>query len=77
MYLNVILFKSGATLNVQTSVPFSIDKINDGWNVITDEANGQISSFKGDEISNITSASMDVLDDAKKKIKGKHLTIDE
>lgn len=56
MYLNVISFKNGKTLAFQRKVPYSVDKVVDNWNLVTDEANGQILSFRGSEIVTIATA---------------------
>lgn len=55
MYINVISFKNGKTLPFQTKTPYSVDKVTEGWNVITDESDGQIVSFRGSEIVTIAS----------------------
>lgn len=63
MYLNVISFKNGKTLQFQTVVPYSVDKVKEpspedqygDWNLVTDESNGQILSFRGAEICTIAS----------------------
>lgn len=56
MYLNVISFKNGKTLPFQTKVPFSLDKLENEWIVVTDEVNGQILSFKTSEVVTIANA---------------------
>lgn len=56
MYLNVISFKNGKTLPFQTKVPFSLDKLDNEWIVVTDEVNGQILSFKCSEVVTIANA---------------------
>ena len=56
MYLNVISFKNGKTLPFQTKVPFSLDKLENEWIVVTDEVNGQILSFKCSEVVTIANA---------------------
>lgn len=56
MYLNVISFKNGKTLPFQTKVPFSLDKLDNEWIVVTDEVNGQILSFKTSEVVTIANA---------------------
>lgn len=56
MYLNVISFTNGKTLAFQSEVPFSIDKLESSWIVVTDEVNGQILSFKTSEVVTIASA---------------------
>lgn len=56
MYLNVISFKNGKTLPFQTKVPFSLDKLDNEWIVVTDEVNGQILSFRTSEVVTIANA---------------------
>lgn len=56
MYLNVISFKNGKTLAFQSKVPYSVDKVVENWNLVTDAANGQILSFRGTEIVTIATA---------------------
>lgn len=66
MYLNVISFKNGKTLQFQSVVPYSVDKVKEptpedhygDWNLVTDEVNGQTLSFRGSEI--VTIASIEV-----------------
>ena len=64
MYLNVISFKNGKTLPFQTKVPFSLDKLENEWIVVTDEVNGQILSFKTSEV--VTIANAEVKSEGKK-----------
>lgn len=64
MYLNVISFKNGKTLPFQTKVPFSLDKLDNEWIVVTDEVNGQILSFKCSEV--VTIANAEVKEKSKK-----------
>lgn len=70
MYLNVISFKNGKTLPFQTKVPFSLDKLENEWIVVTDEVNGQILSFKTSEVVTIANA---VVKEKSKKVLG-HLS---
>jgi hypothetical protein len=70
MYLNVISFKNGKTLPFQTKVPFSLDKLENEWIVVTDEVNGQILSFKTSEVVTIANA---VIKEKSKKVLG-HLS---
>ena len=56
MYLNVISFTNGKTLSFQSEIPFSIDKLESSWIVVTDEVNGQILSFKTSEVVTIANA---------------------
>lgn len=56
MYLNVVSFKNGKTLGFKSKVPYSVDKVADNWNLVTDEVNGQILSFRGSEIVTIATA---------------------
>lgn len=55
MYLTIITFKNGRTIPFQSEVPYSADKVIDGWNLITDKKTGQIISFRGEEIVTIAS----------------------
>lgn len=55
MFINLISFKNGKTVSFQTKTPYSVDKVADGWNVITDESDGQAISFRGSEIVTIAS----------------------
>lgn len=55
MYLNVVCLKCGKTIPFQSKVPYSVDKVSEGWNLITDENNGQIISVRGSEIVSICS----------------------
>lgn len=62
MYLNVVCLKCGKTIPFQSVVPYSVDKISEGWNLITDENNGQIISIRGSEIASICSQDVEKLD---------------
>lgn len=55
MYLNVISFTNGKVVPFRTKIPYSVDKVTEGWNVVTDEANGQVISFRGVYIVTIAS----------------------
>lgn len=55
MYINVISLKNGKTLPFKTEIPFSADKLEDGFMVVSDEENGQIISFRGSEVVSIAS----------------------
>lgn len=61
MYLNVIHLKNGRALGFQSEIPYSIDKVVEGWNIIKCERTGEILSVKGSEIAAITSADADKL----------------
>lgn len=67
MYLNVISFKNGKTLPFQSVVPYSVDKVAEGWNLITDEVNGQILSFRGSEIVTIASQDVDKVENRQQR----------
>jgi hypothetical protein len=58
--------KCGKTLPFQSKVPFSADKVEDGWNLLTDERNGQIISVRGSEIASIASQDVDKIAPDKK-----------
>ena len=36
MYLNVISFTNGKVVPFRTKVPYSVDKVAEGWNVVPD-----------------------------------------
>ncbi|MGN0335641.1 MAG: hypothetical protein ACI4DV_08280 [Lachnospiraceae bacterium] len=55
MYLNVISFTNGKVVPFRTKVPYSVDQVAEGWNVVIDEANGQVISFRGVYIVTIAS----------------------
>ena len=55
MYLNTVCMKCGRVIPFQSVVPYSVDKIAEGWNLITDEVNGQIISIRGSEIASVCS----------------------
>lgn len=55
MYLNVICLRCGRTIPFQSIVPYSVDKVSEGWNLLEDETNGQIISVRGAEIASICS----------------------
>lgn len=55
MFLNVVCLKCGKTIPFQSVVPYSVEKVSEGWNLITDEVNGQIISIRGAEIASICS----------------------
>lgn len=56
MYLNVLSFKNSKTLAFKSKTPYSVDKVADNWNIVTDESNGQILCFRGEEIVTIATA---------------------
>lgn len=54
MYINVLNFKNGKSLFFKTTIPFSIDKLDDNeFMVVTDDTNGQILSFRSSEVVTI------------------------
>lgn len=61
MYLNVVCLKCGKTIPFQSKVPYSVDKVAEGWNLLTDENNGQIISIRGSEIASICSQDVEKL----------------
>lgn len=75
MYINVISFKNGKTLPFTTEVPYSVDKVEPGWNLVTDIDNGQTLSFIGEEIVTIASQDLDKVEKPAKK--SRHLTIEK
>lgn len=65
MYVNVLSFKNGKTLAFRTTIPFSVDKLEGNeFLVVTDEANGQILSFRTSEV--VTIADVVVKSEGKK-----------
>ncbi len=66
MYFNVLSFKNGKTLQFQSTVPYSVDKVKEpspedqygDWNLVTDESNGQVLSFRGSEICTIATVEL-------------------
>lgn len=50
MYLNVIHFKHTKPLVFTTEIPYSADKVEDGWNVIVINDKKQTASFIGSEV---------------------------
>lgn len=81
MYLNVLSFKNGKTLAIQTTTPLSVEKIDRGWNVIADEVNGQVLSFYGSEIVTIASQDTAKIPNNEPKTgaskRAKHITIEK
>lgn len=59
MYFNVIHLRSGKNLAFQSKVPYSVDKIEDGWNLISSEDTGEVISVRGSEIAAISSVDVD------------------
>ena len=78
MYLNVVSFKNGKTLQFQSVVPYSVDKVKEpspadlygDWNLVTDEVNGQTLSFRGSEI--VTIASIEVKENREQRRGGRN-----
>lgn len=66
MYLNVVCLKCGKAIPFKSTVPYSVDKVSDGWNLITDETNGEIISIRGSEIASICSQDVDKIEADKK-----------
>lgn len=50
LYQNIISFKNGKSISFNTVLPYSVDKIAEGWNVVTDEKTGNILNFVGAEV---------------------------
>ena len=65
MYLNVVCLKCGKTIPFQSVTPYSVDKVIEGWNILTDEKTGQYISIRGSEIASICSQDVDKLADDK------------
>ena len=55
MYINTISFKNGRLVAFRSEIPFSVDKVAEGWNLVTDEKNKAIVSFRGSEIVTLVS----------------------
>lgn len=55
MYFNVVSFKNSKTVAFTSEVPFSIDKLETDWSIITDAKTGQVVSFKNSEVTAILS----------------------
>lgn len=65
MYLNVVCLKCGKTIPFQSKVPYSVDKVVDDWNLISDETNGEIISIRGTEIASICSQDVKKIEESK------------
>lgn len=55
MYTNTISFKNGRLVGFRSEIPFSTDKVAEGWNIIVDSSSGAVISFKGSEIVTLVS----------------------
>ena len=55
MYVNSISFKNDTTIRFESETPYSVDKVAEGWNVIIDESDKHVISFRGSEIVTIES----------------------
>lgn len=53
MYLNALSLKNGLRIAFTTDLPFSVDKLVPGWNIVTDVTNGATISFIGEEVVHI------------------------
>lgn len=67
MYFNVVSFKNGKTVAFTSNVPFSIDKLDKEWSIITDAKTGQNVSFKNSEVTAICSNKVETKKGEKKK----------
>lgn len=55
MYYNVLTFTNGKTIPFTSETPFSIDKLDNEFIVITDSKTGEIFSFRSSEVVTIAS----------------------
>lgn len=55
MYINTISFKNGRLVGFRSELPYSTDKIAEGWNIIVDDSTKAVVSFKGSEIVTLVS----------------------
>ena len=67
MYLNVLSLKNGLRLSFTDKVPYSVDKIVSGWNIVSDGNNGATISFIGAEVVHVGSQDLDKVDKSKMK----------
>lgn len=59
MYLNAISLKNGLRLAFTSELPYSVDKLLPGWNVVTDINNGATINFIGSEVVHIGNQDID------------------
>ena len=69
MYFNVVSFKNSKTIAFTSEVPYSIDKLDAEWSIITDAKTGQVISFKNSEVTAILSNKVEAKKSAKPKKK--------
>lgn len=65
MYLNLITFKNGKNASFTSEIPYSTDKVEDGWNVIAITDKKQTVSFRGSEVVSIVN--QEITGEIKKK----------
>lgn len=65
MYLNVITFKNSKTCAFTTELPYSTDKVSEGWNIIAITDKKQTVSFRGSEVVSIVN--QEITGEIKKK----------
>lgn len=53
MYFNLITFRNGKSASFTTELPYSTDKVSEGWNVIAITDKKQTVSFRGSEVVSI------------------------
>lgn len=58
MYINTISFKNGRLVAFRSEIPYSVDKIDEGWNFVSDESSKAVVSFRGSEIVTLVSEVM-------------------
>lgn len=55
MYMNTISFKNGRLVGFRSEIPYSTDKVAEGWNIIVDDSTKAVVSFRGSEIVTLVS----------------------
>lgn len=74
MYINAISLKNGLRLAFTTTLPYSVDKLKPGWNIVTDLNNGATISFIGAEVVHIGNQDLDKVEDTESKKKKRFST---
>lgn len=67
MYLNAISLKNGLRLAFTTEIPFSVNKLVEGWNLVNDQQNGATISFLGSEVVHVGNQNLDKVTQDEKK----------
>lgn len=55
MYYNILTFKNGKAIPFTSETPFSIDKLDNEFIVVTDSKTGEIFSFRSADVVTISS----------------------